>query len=328
MIGSSPQPKQSWLGSSTNWLIINLFLLTLLLAATAYTAPITNAQTSYQLDPNMQALWKRNDLLVQQQKVNRSWLWGPEAFAITAEEFEEAPAGGQITIAGKRLVAYYDKARMEVNNPFSNRISQYFISNGLLVKELINGERAIGYSKTVSSLPAQVPVAGDEVNYTDSPTYASLISIASLVPGQNRATNRIDGIVTSYLSRNSTFMEEDQRFAAYNVKIAYYENDVFGHNIPKIFWDFMNSVGRVIEDGVERDNLVLSDWRYTMGYPITEPYWATVAIRSQPRDVLTQCFERRCLTYTPSNPDGFKVEMGNVGQHYYKWRYQTPKPKI
>ena len=39
------------------------------------------------------------------------------------------------------------------------------------------------------------------------------------------------------------------------------------------------------------------------------------------RDVLLQCFERRCLTYTPSNPDGWKVEMGNVGRHYYAWRY-------
>jgi hypothetical protein len=42
-------------------------------------------------------------------------------------------------------------------------------------------------------------------------------------------------------------------------------------------------------------------------------------------DVLVQLFERRVLTYTPTNPAGFKVEMGNVGQHYYRWRYlSTP----
>ena len=34
-----------------------------------------------------------------------------------------------------------------------------------------------------------------------------------------------------------------------------------------------------------------------------------------------QCFERRCLTYTPANPAGWQVEAGNVGQHYYQWRY-------
>ena len=43
-----------------------------------------------------------------------------------------------------------------------------------------------------------------------------------------------------------------------------------------------------------------------------------------------QCFERRCLTYTPDNPDGWQVEAGNVGQHYYAWRYGaapvTPVP--
>jgi len=39
------------------------------------------------------------------------------------------------------------------------------------------------------------------------------------------------------------------------------------------------------------------------------------------RDVLVQVFERRVLSYTPSNPASFQVEMGNVGQHYYAWRY-------
>jgi WD40 repeat protein len=27
------------------------------------------------------------------------------------------------------------------------------------------------------------------------------------------------------------------------------------------------------------------------------------------------------LTYVPDNPAGYKVEMGNVGQHYFQWRY-------
>src|SRR5690606_17816352 len=43
------------------------------------------------------------------------------------------------------------------------------------------------------------------------------------------------------------------------------------------------------------------------------------------QDVLMQCFERRCLTYNPANPAGWKVEAGNVGQHYHYWRYvQVP----
>ena len=38
-------------------------------------------------------------------------------------------------------------------------------------------------------------------------------------------------------------------------------------------------------------------------------------------DVLVQAFERRIVTYTPDNPPGWQVEMGNVGQHYHGWRY-------
>jgi DNA-binding beta-propeller fold protein YncE len=44
-----------------------------------------------------------------------------------------------------------------------------------------------------------------------------------------------------------------------------------------------------------------------------------------------QCFERRCLTYTPDNSAGWQVEAGNVGQHYYAWRYADdgdPQPPV
>lgn len=46
-------------------------------------------------------------------------------------------------------------------------------------------------------------------------------------------------------------------------------------------------------------------------------------VNGQEQDVLVQLYERRVLTYTPSNPDGWQVEMGNVGQHYRHWRYGT-----
>jgi hypothetical protein len=58
-----------------------------------------------------------------------------------------------------------------------------------------------------------------------------------------------------------------------------------------------------------------------MGYPISEPYWARAKVGGVEQDVLVQAFQRRVLTYTPSNPSGWQVEMGNVGRHYYQWRY-------
>jgi WD40 repeat protein len=58
-----------------------------------------------------------------------------------------------------------------------------------------------------------------------------------------------------------------------------------------------------------------------MGLPITDAYWTRAKIGPNEHDVLVQLYERRVLTYVPDNPAGYKVEMGNVGQHYFQWRY-------
>ena len=69
------------------------------------------------------------------------------------------------------------------------------------------------------------------------------------------------------------------------------------------------------------DGLLFEPTFFATGFPITEAYWTEVRVGGETRDVLLQCFERRCLTYTPDNPDGWQVEMGNVGRHYHAWRY-------
>ncbi|MGS7457611.1 hypothetical protein, partial [Mycobacterium tuberculosis] len=53
--------------------------------------------------------WARLDKPVSDQNVDRTWLWGPEAFtgAIT-EDYADAPDG-------TRTVQYFDKTRMEDN---------------------------------------------------------------------------------------------------------------------------------------------------------------------------------------------------------------------
>src|SRR5205823_6085119 len=63
---------------------------------------------------------------------------------------------------------------------------------------------------------------------------------------------------------------------------------------------------------------------YVEGMPITEAYWTVVKAADQQRTVLVQCFERRCLTYAPSNPAAFQVEQANTGLQYFTWRY----PKV
>jgi hypothetical protein len=71
----------------------------------------------------------------------------------------------------------------------------------------------------------------------------------------------------------------------------------------------------------------MDPWFYASGLPISDAYWVRATIAGKPVDVLLQAYERRVLTYVPTNPDGFKVEMGNIGQHYYDWRYkETANP--
>ena len=56
----------------------------------------------------------------------------------------------------------------------------------------------------------------------------------------------------------------------------------------------------------------LFDWLYVLGHPLSYPYWVKAEVGGIERDVLVQLYERRVLTYMPSNPDGWKVEMGNA----------------
>jgi thermitase len=55
--------------------------------------------------------------------------------------------------------------------------------------------------------------------------------------------------------------------------------------------------------------------------PITGAYWATAEIDGLSRDVLWQCFERRCLIYAPDLEPGWQVFSSATGRHYFQWRY-------
>jgi polysaccharide biosynthesis protein PslG len=103
------------------------------------------------------------------------------------------------------------------------------------------------------------------------------------------------------------------------VRLTRYESAT-GHNIADVFWTFMNSSGPIKVNG-QYVNGEAVDWIYSIGLPITEPYWTRVKVGGVEKDVLIQIFERRALTYTPSNSAAFQVEMGNIGRHYAIWRY-------
>jgi uncharacterized lipoprotein YddW (UPF0748 family) len=241
-------------------------------------------------------LWNRTDQPVAQGRTSRSWTWGPKSYATGTERYAESPSG-------KRLVQYWDKSRMEITNPNGDRNQLWFVTNGLLTKELISGKAQVGHSAFVTRAPAMVPVAGDPDD-PNSPTYASFVQRASL-DGDRRAASAVGATVVQTINRDGS-LGFDQHLARYGVRNTVYNNEL-GHNIPNVFADYFKTMP--------------IDWVFALGYPIAEPYWARVKVGGQVKDVLIQVYERRVLTYTPDNAPQYRVEMGNVGQHYWRWRY-------
>jgi hypothetical protein len=256
-------------------------------------------------DPACSRVWERADAPIAAGAATRSWLWGPTSGTARAEVYDQAPGG-------LRQVQYFDKSRMEITDFNASRSSQWFVTNGLLAKEMIVGQIQLGDSSFVARTPAQINIAGD-LDDKRGPTYASFANL--LVP----AADRTDQYADTTLSRDGKTgaYSGPQRDSAKLVTFVPQTQ----HNIASAFWTFLNRRGPVSEGGKIRDGQVM-DWVFALGYPISEPYWATVRVGGVERDVLVQAFERRVLTYTPSNPAEWQVEMGNVGQHYEQWRYQ------
>jgi hypothetical protein len=90
----------------------------------------------------------------------------------------------------------------------------------------------------------------------------------------------------------------------------------------------MNSSGLVYENGQYRSATLFENAFFATGLPLTEAYRVYVPVGGTWQWVLVHSFERRCLTYTPGNPDGWRVEAGNIGQHYYGWRYGNQEPAL
>src|SRR5690606_27562213 len=93
------------------------------------------------------------------------------------------------------------------------------------------------------------------------------------------------------------------------------------HRVASVFWEFMLSEGLVYEGDEKTNAKLFVNPFYATGFPVTEAYWTTVEVGGTPQEVLVQAFERRVLTFTPANSPEWQVEAGNVGRHYYEWRY-------
>ncbi len=265
-------------------------------------------------DPAFWFQWRIADLPVSNGQAQRSWLWGPTAIFSGTEEERSAiigEGGATADLGSVTEVVYFDKGSMQIDKlgPHPSRPTKFLVIPGRLTWELVTGTVVQGSGANIN-ITAQagegkapdIMIAGDDPN-ADAPTYATFNKLGAATDA-GKAQDRTDQPVDATLARDGTIRHNPDLGALSKIEAFVPET---GHNIPDVFLDYFKGQ--------------TWDWIYIAGYPISEPYWAHVGVAGQPRDVLVQVFERRTVTYDPAAPEGYKVQFGNVGRHYYDWRY-------
>lgn len=254
-------------------------------------------------DEAFDGVWATTDQSVANGSATYSWFWGPGPLGQRFEPYDDSPGG-------QREVRYYDKSRMEINNPAGDPGNIYYVTNGLLTVELVTGQLKRGNAPGAFEQrePAQQYVAGDQNNNPGTPRYATFAPYVTAGENPYRVTDMSGQAATAFMSGSGQLSTTDSR----GVTLSHYEAAT-GHNIASVFWNWFNSPssGFRPEVGV--------DWVYVAGLPISEPYWIDATVGGVTKRVLVQLFERRILTYTDANSDPFRIEWGNIGQHYQTW---------
>jgi hypothetical protein len=266
--------------------------------------PILSIQLVWLLKPDeaFNKVWAKADQPVAAGTAQRSWLWGPQPNYLGLETYKNASQG-------TRMVQYYDKSRMEVNNSQGNKDDPYYVTNGLLTTEMIAGEIQLGDAETVkASVACTIPVAGDPRKDNPlTPGYSTLAAVSSL-HGENQSPNRVGQPVNQSIDVHGIVAVDSahgnlSKYAAFASQT--------GHNIPDLFWKYLQGMQPVYG----------FDWTFVLGYPISEAYWTQMRVSGKGMPVMIQAYQRRVLTYVPDFPPEWRIQMGNVGQHYFEWRY-------
>lgn len=287
----------------------------LVLGAVGLVAQSAQSQSQGQFsNPAFKAAWDRTDGLVASGAARRPWVWGPVPGRALSEPFAGLPGNAH-------TVQYFDKGRMELNNPSANPKDPFYVTNGLLAVEMIGGVVQTGVATFEKRTPAAINLASD-VDDRSAPTYQSFNGVSNIpgAPNERRKTSQVGQVVRTAIDRQGETQPWPQNHPDYGVRIVQFWPDT-GHNIPDVFWDYLNQQADIIQDGQAVKGPLFYPWFAATGYPISEPYWSYVKVAGTYTDVLIQAYERRVLTFVPHLPSPFKVQMGNIGQHYYDWRY-------
>lgn len=290
--------------------------------STLFAVPRPRAAVPFAV-PAFGAAWSPVDEPVATGAVQRAWVWGagPNTAGLS-EPYREGPGGA-------RVVQYFDKARMELTDP-----ARGLVTTGLLTRELVTGHIQIGDSPAaieVRGRGSTTAVVGDATN--TFPTYWQLrdridrpqpdttgqfVTDALVLPAAGAAESPLavqpNGMASAATDPNA----QQARFVPET-----------GQTIPQAFWAFLTAGGVAMESDALAERTPLFDWIAVTGFPISPAFWVTVRLGGTPAAVMVQLFERRVLSYTPTNPAGFQVEMGNIGLHYFQYRYlSTDAPLV
>lgn len=267
--------------------------------ATATASPSVLLDDQGFADPEFLALWELSDGDVADGMASRTWLWGPPVPSGALREPYAEASGGE------RLVEYFDKGRMEINDENRDPTDPWYVTSGLLTVELVTGRMQVGNEVFEDLEPAQIPVAGDLERIDPLTPYYADYAEERLA----RVPDRTGQLVVTQFQRG----HGDVRITPpARVTVAVYD-DVSGHNVADVF---VNYFDHTLKD-MGLNSL------FVMGHPISEPYWINVRFGGETQLVLVQLFERRALTYNPNNDAGWEVEFANIGLHYYRWRYHN-----
>jgi hypothetical protein len=294
-------------------LLLVVIALVFMSVLAAHAGPFDQRWTPQFADPAFFAAWQRTD--DPRVQPGRTFFWGPEPWLATAEFLRQGENG-------LRTVQYFDKARMEINDT-ATRSYHGGVTNGLLVVEMVSGDLKLGMEWFDTELrpPSEVPVAGDAGYLNpDAPTYASFVGVATVRNNGYTDPPRVGQPVVLMIDRAGDLTARPDFGAAHPEAVISFYDESTGHNVAAVFRDFILQRGPYLENDRVRQGLII-DPVFTTGLPITDPYWVRANVGGVAKDVLVQLFERRVLTYVADNPPGYKVEMGNVGQHYFQWRY-------
>ncbi|MFD3166765.1 hypothetical protein [Herpetosiphon sp. NSE202] len=202
---------------------------------------------------------------------------------------------------------YFDKGRMEINNPDANEHDLWYVTSGLLPIDLMHAETSWDHNGWHDAFIAVIGDPGSFPTYRDlqvlyqNPATESSATINTPAHDLLRPDLSI-GVVNSFHDDPATLLRQGSN----------------GHFVPQAMLDFMQQTGKTLRDGQVTTGMIY-DPVYIFGHPVTPAVWVETTVAGKPQTVLFQVFERRVLTYNPANPPAFQVEMGNVGAHYYDW---------